>query len=251
MNMLESLSNIGLREKEGRVYLALLQLGKTTAYQIAVRSGLKKPTTYVVLEELAIKGFVNKIPRAKKFLYKAVSPDKCFALARERMESAEQALPELMAAQKGKSEKVNVSYFEGLEGIKEMYGKLEKRMKEKPVDKRKFQCLYSHSRDAASEYLEYRKELGNELRRLQIRREAVMTEDESVKWYFENARNLGIEAKSLPKEIYDSNVSYEIYDRYVQIISHQYQQGTLIENEDVADSLKQIFKIVWQKAGKT
>ena len=35
-------SGIGFSDKEAKVYLALLALGKANAYQVAVKSGLKK-----------------------------------------------------------------------------------------------------------------------------------------------------------------------------------------------------------------
>ena len=47
MKYLEELVNLGLNEKEATIYLTLLSLNKATAYYIALKSGLKKPTTYV------------------------------------------------------------------------------------------------------------------------------------------------------------------------------------------------------------
>ena len=52
MELKEALQTIGLNEKECAVYLALLQLGRASAYSVAQKSGLKKPTTYVILDEL-------------------------------------------------------------------------------------------------------------------------------------------------------------------------------------------------------
>jgi sugar-specific transcriptional regulator TrmB len=65
MDLIQSLKNLGLNEKEAKVYVALLQCPGATAYLIARHSGLKRPTTYVVLEDLIDKGVVTKIPRAK------------------------------------------------------------------------------------------------------------------------------------------------------------------------------------------
>ena len=55
------LKNLGLNDKEANIYLALLQLGKSTATKIAKKSGLKRPTTYVIIEQLIDKGFVQKL----------------------------------------------------------------------------------------------------------------------------------------------------------------------------------------------
>ena len=79
MELIKSLKNLGLNEKEARVYVALLQLGKATAYSVAKHSGLKKPTTYVILDDLIDKGIVSKVPRAKIMQYTAISPEDLFS----------------------------------------------------------------------------------------------------------------------------------------------------------------------------
>ena len=65
MDMKQALKTIGLSDKESAVYMALLQLGQATAYAVAVKSGLKKPTTYIILDELIEKGLVLKVPQMK------------------------------------------------------------------------------------------------------------------------------------------------------------------------------------------
>jgi sugar-specific transcriptional regulator TrmB len=245
MDIIESLKSFGLNEKEAKVYLALLQLGKTTAYAVSTRSGLKKPTTYVILEQLIKKGFAFQIPRERKHLFFAESPDKCFAIAREKMSLAQEVLPELMAAKKGEAEKVNVSYFEGLDGIKEIYNKLIDNLKEKSENKRSVAGFYAHTKDTPEELKKYWMELTNELKQNKITRKGLTPKDESLEWYFQNAKEYGVELLGLPTSEYSSNVSFEIYDKYIQIISHRYLQGTLIENRDVAIAMKQIFDMVW------
>jgi HTH-type transcriptional regulator, sugar sensing transcriptional regulator len=246
MDMIESLKSFGLNEKEAKVYLALLQLGKTTAYAVSTRSGLKKPTTYVILDQLIKKGFAFQIPRERKHLFFAESPDKCFALAREKLSLAQESLPELMAAKKGNAEKVNISHFEGIDGIKEIFNKLIDNLKKNPEQERGIVGFYAHTKDTPEELKKYWLELANEFRQNKITRKGLTPRDESLQWYFENAKEYGIDLMGLPVEKYNSNVSFEIYDKYVQIISHRYLQGTLIENRDVADALRQIFEIMWE-----
>lgn len=245
MNLLEALENLGLNEKEAKVYLALLQLGKATAYSISLRCGLKKPTTYVILDQLVRKGYSLKIPRAKKHLFIAESPEKVMALAKEKFNLARESLPELLAVQKDESEKVNVSYFEGLDGVKEMYRKLTKIMKDKPENEREYLCFYGHGKDAPKDYVDFWEELSFDLYKYRIRRRTFMPADDSVKWYFNEAAKLGMSSIGLPQNIYFANSSFEIFDKYVQIISHRQLQGTLIENADVANTLRQIFEIIW------
>ena len=89
-------------------------------------------------------------------------------------------------------------------------------------------------------------ELADEFKQNKITRKGLTPKDESLDWYFKNAKEYGIELLGLPVAEYDSSVSFEIYDKYVQIVSHRHLQGTLIENRDVAVALKQIFDMMWK-----
>jgi len=53
MNQLnETLLQMGLNEKEAKVYLACLELGGATIAEIAEKSGVKRTSIYNFLEEL-------------------------------------------------------------------------------------------------------------------------------------------------------------------------------------------------------
>jgi len=109
-----ALINLGLTDKEARVYIALVSLGESVVYLIADNAGLKRPTTYVTLNSLVQKGFAKRIPRARKQLYFPVSPDEVFTQAQERLRDSEQVLPELRAIYCGeRSGKVKTTYYEG------------------------------------------------------------------------------------------------------------------------------------------
>lgn len=247
MELLEPLINIGLNEKEAKVYLALLAAEKATAYYIATQSGLKKPTTYVILESLVKKGFVLKIPQEKKWLFMARSPKECFAVAQERFNAAKDYLPELLAIQKEGEEKVNVSYFEGLDGIKSMYANLTRNMKKKPEENRHFVGFFANQKNTPEALQKYWLELNVEFSKLNIKRKVITTAHPSIAEYLtkEAIKKFGVILKALPENNYSSNVSIEVYDNFTQIISHKNLSGILIENSDIANVIKQIFELVW------
>lgn len=249
MELIESLINLGLNEKEARIYLALLSLGKTTAYHVAVRSGLKKPTTYVILDNLVTKGFALKIPYEDKHIFIAKSPKECLAIAKEKLSATEEMIPELIAIQKRETAKASVSYYEGLDGIREMNKKLVSVMKSKPASERNFVAFYAHQKETPKFLQKYWLELTEELNRERIRRSYITTKHPSINWYLqkETIQRSGVEIKALSEKEYSSNISIEIYDKFVQIISHRYIQGILIENPDIADVMKQIFELVWKQ----
>ena len=68
MDEFRILEILGLSDKEARVYLALLELGTASAQTVSTKSYIKKPTTYLALEELRKKGLLTKLPKAKRVL---------------------------------------------------------------------------------------------------------------------------------------------------------------------------------------
>ncbi len=244
MNIIQSLKNLGLSEKEAKVYTALLQTNKATAYEVAKYSGLKKPTTYVILDELVDKGIAIKIPRVKTMHYSAISPEDLFAIAQSRIKTAKEALPELKAISKGRAiKKVRVAYYEGLDGVKEMYRKLHRE-----IPGKNYVGFFAHAKNTPEELNEVFDEINEKQRKLRIGRKAITVDDKSLSKYFskEYLKKHNMEIKKLPISKYDSNISIEVYKNYTQIFSHRYLQGIVIDNPDIAKTMKQIFKIVWE-----
>src|SRR3989344_6493164 len=133
MKIEEALGNLGLNEKQAAIYVALIKLGKATAYAIAEEARLKRPTVYVVLGELMQKGLVNKFPREKKQVFTAKPPDELFAEAEERMRLAKSALPELLAIVYKKGPQFRTLYYEGEKGVREMLDLINQRMRGKEI----------------------------------------------------------------------------------------------------------------------
>lgn len=246
MELVQSLKNLGLNEKEAKVYIALLQTGKATAYTVAIRSGLKKPTTYVILDDLIDKGVVSKIPRAKTMQYVAIGPEELMAMVKSKIHTAEkEVLPELRALSRKKEYRVRASYYEGLESIREMY---ERFMKE--AAGREYVAFYAHGRDSTAELEKFFDWLNEKHRRLDIQRRGITVHDKSIiDKYFqpETLKKNNIKIKALPVNKYDSNISIEIYKNIVQIFSHRHLQATVIDNPDVARTMRQIFELVWER----
>src|SRR3989344_2419730 len=112
-----TLEQIGLKEKEAQVYLTLLALESSTAYRIAEHCQVKKPTVYIILEDLRQKGLVFKIPHAKKALFAARDISEYLAEQRGKLNAVETIIPRLMSL--GGSSRPNVYFFNGLRGMRE------------------------------------------------------------------------------------------------------------------------------------
>jgi sugar-specific transcriptional regulator TrmB len=245
MSLVDSIKNLGLSDKEARVYLALLQFEKATAYAVALKSGLKKPTTYVILNDLVGKGFVLKEPYATKQKYIAVSPEKCVAIAREKLSETEDDLPSLLALKKEPEKKVSVEYYEGLDGIKRMYRNM--------LDAKKNQEILSftgHGRDVSKELIDFWEEFNKERVEKNISARGITPQDETTQRWTKNQQRFLLNLKPIPLKEYDSNVSVEIFNNFVQIVSFGQLQGVRIDNADIYKAFKQLFNMYWRLLNK-
>lgn len=237
--MEEILQNLGLNEKQAIVYINLLQLGKATAYKIAQKSGLKRPTVYVVLDELRLKGLATKVPYPKKQIYIAKHPDELIKEAKDKLDTVSNILPELLALTYGK-EKPSVMYFEGPNGIKELlnYG-LDR------VEGGELIGFYAHSKGASKEVLNLFSDYNNKLKRKNIKIRGFVPEHPSLEEYRKTDKEFGRTMKITPIHKYSSDVSIDIGPNFVRLLMFNDLQGVVIEHKGLATALKQIFEIQW------
>ena len=70
------LNYLGLNEKEAKVYLAALELGKSSVQNIAKKADVNRATTYVVIEALIKRGLMSSANENKKQYFIAEAPEK-------------------------------------------------------------------------------------------------------------------------------------------------------------------------------
>lgn len=122
MNMsIKLLVKTGFKEKEAKLYLALLELGEGNVLDIARKSGIKRTTVYHVLEELKNRGIVSSTKKDEKVIYIPTDPRNIREDLKEKEAIFEKALPTLLSISNILEKKPAIKYFEGLEGIKELY----------------------------------------------------------------------------------------------------------------------------------
>jgi len=122
---LDLLEKIGFSEKEAKVYLALVELGRADVSDISKYSGLKRSIIYVVLDDLIKRGYVNLDLKEKVNHYTALDPQKVFYNLKSVFNDFEQILPSLQATYNKKAEKPKINYFEGKRGIISVYRQMD------------------------------------------------------------------------------------------------------------------------------
>lgn len=130
-NLLPHLSLLGLDIKESKVYLAVLNLGKGTITDIARQSQIKRTTVYNHLEKLLSDSLVFKTTSKKRVFYCAENPQKIVQLINkqqilleDKKSQVTKFIPELTKLYSSGFERPKVSFYEGLDGIRNIYHQL-------------------------------------------------------------------------------------------------------------------------------
>ena len=114
------LEDIGLTNAEIKIYLALLELGTSTAGPILDKSGLQNSVVHMTLKKLVDKGLVTFVKEGKVNHYQAANPNHIIEFINDKKERFQEILPELLLKQQTAKQKPEIITFRGIRGIKEL-----------------------------------------------------------------------------------------------------------------------------------
>lgn len=120
-DIINTLHQLGIEEKQAQVYLACLELGSATIHELAEKSGVKRTSIYNFLSEMKQAGLVSEIKQGKKILLVAENPHILAQRAKNQVKKVEELLPEMMSIFNQPGNKPKVRYYEGIDGLKRAY----------------------------------------------------------------------------------------------------------------------------------
>ena len=236
MELHSVLEYLGLNQKQAKVYLALLQMGSGSVPAISIKAGTKRPTTYLLLEELRMKGLATLLPKKKKAVYTAESPQKLKEEQREKEEMIKDNLPELLAIYNSQKEKPKVTFYQGEENIVNLYNK--EIFKEKELD------IYGSIEVISSVFdkIEYNlKKFEEQDTKI---RELLQSDEKSIEYskkYFSENHQVKIASPKL--KFPTDNI---IFGNKLAIFSYKdTPMAVVIESSDVVTTYKSMFEIIW------
>jgi sugar-specific transcriptional regulator TrmB len=241
MDINEILTQIGLTEKESAVYLALLELGTATVHPIAVKANIKRPTAYLILEQLQFKGLISMVPREKKVLYTAESPERIIQDLNKKQELMKRFMPNMMALYNSKKDKPQVLLYEGKEGVSQVYDKI---FSSPQVD------FFATIKDVFTMFPDMPKLLMKRVAAGEMKvRELLTQTDADLKYLTWIKQSEQYQARLVPKNfpefltdaaIFGNNVVFFAFNPTVFAVQ--------ITNMQVAESIKVLYNLAWSAA---
>lgn len=112
------LEDIGFTGAEIKVFLALLELGSSTAGRVVEKSGLQNAVVHRAFHSLAEKGILTSIYEGKIRCYQAIEPRQLLHFLDEKRSRLEKILPQLESRRELAQQAPHASLFQGVRGIK-------------------------------------------------------------------------------------------------------------------------------------
>jgi sugar-specific transcriptional regulator TrmB len=114
------LEDSGLSKNEAKVYLKLLELGPSTAVEVAKASKLHRPNVYDILNKLCKKGLVAYFKREDTKYYEVIDPEQLITLLQSKERNLQKLIPALKVMQLTAKPSSSVAVFEGVVGARRM-----------------------------------------------------------------------------------------------------------------------------------
>lgn len=235
----EALNAFGLSTKESKIYLTCLELGTSTANEIANKAKLNRSTTYDLLKYLIEKGVGSKVIKEKTLHFEVVSPEKLISQLDEKKLKLNLVLKELKLLQKKVINKPIIKVFEGNSGVKNILNDI--LLTKKRTDVISTSKIFETFAYYFPHYINQRKELNISARVIQE------SSKQTTKLKSKDKEELR-ETRSL-KNFNPGSVTFIYGDKVATIkLNKKELIGILIHDKTIADDKRQVFELLWEQA---
>lgn len=249
MNIEDYLKQLGLDDKEIKVYLASLKLGEKPIMPIVKRVDLPRSTVYHILERLRDEGLIEIIDSPTRRVYVPYHPRTILALLKKKrdsyekqMESFQQSLPNLVELYATSEFQPKIKFYRGQKEIREIYDDI----LEAPIEEFHYiseitQLEQVLGKEYLKDWLRRRINKGIKSRAIWIRSEAIL--DEPL--YVPSKQNLRT-VRYAPEDFRCPTHTMVYGDNVVFITTAEENIGLVVTSRDLAHSIRNMFKQLWK-----
>src|SRR3989344_132432 len=244
----KDLEQFGLSDKEAKVYLACLELGPSTAAQIAQKADVNRATTYVAIESLTKQGLLSSHEKDSKTFFSAEDPamlkrllDQQREEVKNKLSSLEELLPGLARMYEYAEEKPKVRFFEGKAGLETIKDEILK------TKDKKMEAIFSvddlsqvFPTEETQKYYQRRLAKNIQLKGLYTRSKGPFTDIAKSD-----------ELRIIPKDKFPITVDITIFSDRIALSSLKGKLvGVILESKEIANTFQSIFDLAWEAAEK-
>lgn len=240
----ELLTNLGLNKTQAKAYITLVRYGSLTPPELAKKTGETRTNAYTVLDRLVELGLAKKTEVNKKFVYRVENPvalerlvkqQRDDALERERL--VKNSLPTLLNFFYTYSEQPGVRFFQGKDGIEEIYKDQLRTGKDITFIRTRADMAYFDFDNMSK--------IRSKFNANNIKRHGLTPDAPEVKKDWQKLDiDSGLTRTWYNEEDYTAPVEWSVYGNKVSAISFgQEALGMIIESPQISASMKQLFEL--------
>ncbi len=241
-SLLKLLEQTGFTEKEARVYLALLELGKGAVTEIAAISELKRSIIYVILEGLIKRGYVSEIPNSKVATYHAADPSFILTQLKTTTKDFSQMIPFLQTMQNKGKRRPKITYYEDKKKIWAIYESIN--YAPEAFFLSSYEKIEKHFPGSVKKWIDdYKKKL------IPVKGRHLVPNNKFDLETIKSFSKINQQARYLPN-IKNFDMDFSIWENKLAVTSLEKEPFiVVIESEELVKSILPIFEIAW-KSGK-
>jgi HTH-type transcriptional regulator, sugar sensing transcriptional regulator len=236
------IDTVGLSEKEVQIYLALLALGEATVIEISNKTKIKRTTVYNLIPGMIQSGFIKTAINKKRRIFFVEDVRTLKLRLEEKKRKIDVLLPELQAMHNIIPIKPKIIYYEGEEGMKDLYMDTLNCSKAGDViyaytGMSKFYDVFP--KDFADYYIAERV-------KRKIRVQVIAPKTPAAVDWLKTAPQTLREIKLIDDPRFTFKADTEIYGNKVALISYKENfMGVIIESKEICDMQKSAFELMW------
>jgi sugar-specific transcriptional regulator TrmB len=242
MHIRSAIEQLGYSPHEVKVYLAALQLGESTATDIALKTQIPRTTVNLTIDSLRQKGLIYAYLRHRRKIWTAENPAKLLMRLKEREAALKIILPELQSLRHDTGVRPTVRTYSGAEEIKQIMNDIieTKHHMLAILSWDDWIALLGHS--FMDDFIENRVQHSLRIKLLTPKTKTALVLKEKDGKELRTTRFLS--------DSITINNSNFIYGNKVAIISIKTKQpvGILIEDEDIHNTMEVLFESLWQQS---
>lgn len=238
------LAKLGFSDKEAKVYLASLEIGPSPVQKISQKAGVKRATTYVMIQSLMDRGLMSSYEKGKKTFFAAEKPSRLNNIIENERASVEsrkaildEILPTLLSFG-AHEQRPMVSFFEGLEGLKAIHDDV-LRTTDKSLEN--IVALDDAlSLDVGDEHVsDLREKLAKKgvgVRILYSSKNRKLDLPSKLRW----------QVRKMPIDVFPIHGELTLYGDKVAAFSYRGKIfGTIVESKEIAQTIRVLFELAW------
>ncbi len=242
-----ALEEIGLTGAEIKVFIALNELGLSSAGKIVEKSKLQNAVVHRAFHSLAEKGLLSSVYQGRIRKYSVIEPKQLISFLDERKIKLMKLLPELEAKKKLAIEKSQVMMFQGIRGVKELLSLL----------------FHTSLKNTSKEYLSYGgPQKAHEIledyfwegfhnKRIEQKIAARLLFNHDLRWWGNALNKKKYTTVRFTARNFEEITETIIYGNKVAIIIYlETPSGFLLESAEAAKSYRLFFELLWKQAKK-